>query len=262
MTANTNPLSYNAYIQHMGVMAVVNTVDASGVWQGVDPAFNNIIPNMLNYAELRIQRDLDMLAARTNNAYTMIAGNNTVGIPADDFITIELVKCRAALGPVDQALSMPMVPVSLEFIATMYSALSAPGTPRYFALTGDNFGDGGDTFTNIVFGPTPNFAYPFTIYGLARAPSLYKYAVAGPADTSYTYISSYYPDLLVLASMIYISMFQRNFGVTGDDPASGMTYEKQYQIARIGAIAEENRRKQMGSSWTAYSTPVSATPTR
>jgi hypothetical protein len=68
--------------------------------------------------------------------------------------------------------------------------------------------------------------------------------------------------MLMLGSMIYISMFQRNFGVASDTPESGMTYEKQYQALRLGAIAEENRRKLQGSAWSSYSTPTSATPTR
>jgi hypothetical protein len=68
--------------------------------------------------------------------------------------------------------------------------------------------------------------------------------------------------LLVIASMIYITMYQRNFSATSDSPDMGMTYEKQYQALRLGAIGEEDRRKQMGSAWSAYATPTSATPTR
>jgi hypothetical protein len=68
--------------------------------------------------------------------------------------------------------------------------------------------------------------------------------------------------MLIMASMIYISAFQRNFGPTSDTPESGMTYEKQYQALRLGAIAEENRKKFQCSGWSSYSTPTSATPTR
>ena len=57
-TPNTTPLTYNGYVTQIGTMAVVNTTTNSGVVVGVDAAFNNIIPQMLNYAELRIQRDL------------------------------------------------------------------------------------------------------------------------------------------------------------------------------------------------------------
>ena len=130
-------------------------------------------------------------------------------------------------------------------------------------MVGDTFGNGGDVNNNISFGPTPNYAYTIRVHGLIRTPSLYKYAVSGIADTQYTYISAYYSDLLMMGSMIYVSgPYQKNFSATSDDSPSSLSYEKAYQALRIGAIAEENRKKSMGSGWSSYSTPVSATPTR
>ena len=60
----TNALTYNDYVTQIGVLAVVNTTTSSGVVVGDDTAFNAIIPQMLNYAELRIQRDLDLMPYR------------------------------------------------------------------------------------------------------------------------------------------------------------------------------------------------------
>lgn len=255
MTAATNPLSYNAYIQQMGVMAVVMTEEIGGVYQGVDPAFQEITPQMLNYAELRIQRDLDLLASQAANTYTLTAGDPILSLPVDDFLTVQTLAVKAPG-------AIPLLPVSKEFIQNVYGGPGGQGTPRYFAMVGDDFGDGADSFNNVYLGPTPNFAYSIRVTGTIRTPSLYKYATFGVADTEYTYISSYYPDMLIMASLIYISAFQRNFGPTSDTPESGMTYEKQYQALRLGAIEEENRKKQMGSGWSSYSTPTSATPTR
>ena len=70
------------------------------------------------------------------------------------------------------------------------------------------------------------------------------------------------PDLLVIASMVYVSAFQRNWSSTSADVEMAMSYEKQYQILRIGAVQEEDQRRQQGSAWTSYATPTSATPTR
>ena len=71
-------------------MAVVNTTtESNGLVVGVDPAFNAIIPQMLNYAELRIQRDLDLLQLEYNNTnYNMSTGTNIVQVSVDDFVTI------------------------------------------------------------------------------------------------------------------------------------------------------------------------------
>jgi hypothetical protein len=65
-----------------------------------------------------------------------------------------------------------------------------------------------------------------------------------------------------MASMVYISMFQRNFSATSDQPEMGLSYEKQYQLLRVGAIADENERRGLASGWSPYPTSTSATPTR
>lgn len=314
MTTPTNALSYNLYVQQIGIMAVVQTVETAGVWAFVDAAVQGALPSMLNYAELRIARDLNMLASQSSNNYTLTAGQNVFSLPVDDFVTVQTLEITqtatstitagafligitytiATIGTTDFTLigavsntvgiqfiatgmgsgtgtattmpvvvnSGPLAPVSKEFIQNCYGGIASSGTPRYFAMYGDNFSDEQDSFTNILFGPSPNFPYTLRVTGSCRGPSLFQNAAAGIADTEFTYISAYYPDILVMASMIYISAFQRNFGPTSDTPESGMTYEKQYQALRLGAVSTENQRNLQGSGWSAYSTPTSATPTR
>ena len=255
MAANTNPLSYNAYIQQMGVLAVYAVAETAGVYAFVDAPIELSVPSMLNYAELRIQRDLDLLSSQSSNNYTLTPGISLFSLPVDDFITVQTLHVLVPGAP-------PLLPVTKEFIQNVYGFNSTPGVPMYYTMYGDTFGGTGDTNTNIILAPAPSGAFLMVVTGTQRLPSLYKNASAGAADTVYNYISAYYPDLLLLASMIYITMLQRNFGAVSDTPESGMTYEKQYQAIRLGAIAEENRRKQMGSAWSAYSTPVSATTER
>jgi hypothetical protein len=257
----TNPLSYNAYVQNLGVMAVADTVENAGVYGFVDPPLQTILPQALNYAELRIARDVDFLQARSSNTYTLTAGNNVLQIPINDFMFLETLEVTQNSGATIVN-STPLTPVTKEFIQNCYAGAASANTPRYFAMIGDTFGDGGDSFINVLLGPVPNYAYPVRVFGVIRLPSLAKFAVIGTADTSYTWISQFLPDMLVVASMIYISAFQRQFSATSDDPAMGQTYEKQYQALRLGAISEENRRKFNESSWSSYSTPVSATPSR
>jgi hypothetical protein len=261
MTVATNPLSYNAYITQVAQLIPVQTTEPSGVVEFNDANYQQIIPMMLNYAELRIQRDMNMLSSVTTNTYTLTSGSQVFSLPVDDFVTVQTLEiCTLSSGSVVN--STPLLPVSAEFIQNCYSGLASANQPQYFAMIGDTFGDEQDTSTNIMLGPCPNYAYTLRVKGTARSPSLYQNAVSGIADTEYTYISAYFPDLLVMASMIYIAMYQRNFSATSDSQEMGMTYEKQYQALRLGAIGEEDRRKQMGSSWSAYATPTSATATR
>ena len=49
-----------------------------------------MLPQALNYAELRIQRDLDLEGLyTTNTSYTATAGSNTLTLSLNDFVTIE-----------------------------------------------------------------------------------------------------------------------------------------------------------------------------
>jgi hypothetical protein len=256
-----NPLSFNGWVQNVGQMAVVQTNEAGGVWGFVDAELQTILPQILSYSEGRIQRDLDLLASKTSNQYTLTAGTNLLSIPVGDFKTVDTLQGAMTYnGTVIN--SWPLTPVSKEYIQTVFNSQQTTGQPRVYAMVGDNFGDGANTYNNVLFGPYANSNYTVIVNGTIWTPSLYTYATAGAADTSYTYISTYYPDLLMMASLIYISAFQRNFSATSDSADMGQSYEKQYQALRLGAVAEENRKKQQASGWTTYSTPVSATPTR
>jgi hypothetical protein len=263
MTApNTNPLSYNQYIQTMGGLAVYQTEEVSGVWQFTDAPPQLQVPQMLNYAELRIQRDLNLLSNLGSNTYTLTPGQQVFNLDVDDFFTVQTCEiCQLSGSTVAQ--STPMTEVSREYIQNVYGGFGKPGMPRVWALYGDNWNtDGQDTYTNILLGPAPAYGFTLRITGLTKQPSLYSFATTGVADTENTYISTYLPDLMIMASMVYISMFQRNFSATSDQPEMGLSYEKQYQLLRVGAIADENERRGQASGWSPYPTSTSATPTR
>jgi hypothetical protein len=261
MTINTNPLSFNSWVEQIALLVPVTIDGTGGVNAFTDDNLNTAIPSILSYAENRIQRDLDMLPAQTSNTYALTPGNYIFNLPVDDFVIVQRVAIEQLSGT--QVISTtPLLPVSQEFIQNVYGGLATSGPPQYYAMTGDSWGNGGDVNNNIAFGPTPNFPYTIRVHGLIRMPSLYKYATSGPADTTYTYISSYYPDMLIQASMIYVAgNYQKNFSATSDSQDAPLNYEKQYQILRVGAIQEENRKKAQGRDWSAYSTPVSATQT-
>lgn len=255
--ANTTPLTYNGYINQIATMAVVNTTTVNGVVQGVDAAFNAIIPQMLNYAELRIQRDLDLLPSVVSRSYAIAQSSNILPISVDDFVTVQTVQITQSSLP-----AVTLLPVSKEYVQMVYSDPTTKGTPVCFAMTGGDSATGGSVYNNIVFGPYADQAYPVTIYGTIRTPTLYSFATTAQANTSTTFISTYLPDLLIMASLVYISAFQRNFGRMSDDPAMAQSYEGQYQSLKNAAAIEEYRKKFQGSAWSSMSVPQGATPTR
>lgn len=257
MAANTNPLTYNGYVSQIATMAVVNTITVSGVVVASnDPAFDEIIPQMLNYAELRIQRDLDLLPLQTTKSYFLTAGANILPIPTDDFVTIQTINLVSGID------STPILPASKEFIQNVCGSSYPTLAPQYFAMLGGDSANGGQTSNNVLLGPYPDSAYTVSVVGTTRAPSLYKSANATDANVKTTFISTYLPDMLIMASMIYISAYQRNFGRMSDDPAMAQSYEGQYQVLLRGAMGEEYRKKFEASAWSSMSASPPATPVR
>ena len=114
----------------------------------------------------------------------------------------------------------------------------------------------------VAVGPYPDESYPIVVRGTQRLPSLWQYNTDPDASTLYTFISAYLPDLLLMASMIYLSGYQRNFGRQSDDPQMAVSYEQQYQALLKGASVEEARKRFAASAWTSQAPPTVATATR
>lgn len=252
----TNPLTYNQYVVQVAAMAVYQTTTIDNIAQMAEPTANSIIPQMLNYAELRIQRDLDLLPLLTSNDYALAAGNNLLSIPVADFVTVQTLSVN-----VDGQLS-PLLPVSKEYIQAVWPSSATQAPPRVFAMIGGDSATYGNTSTNIMVGPPPDGAYPVSIFGTQRMGSLNDFANPTDAGSGTTFISYWLPDLLLQASLIFVAEFQRNFGRVSDDPQMAMTYEAQYQALLQGAASEEARKRFAGGAWSSMGPTPAATPTR
>ena len=235
-------LTYASYIQQIATMAVVPVTDTN---------FTIIIPSMIDYAELRMQRDLDFLSTQiSTNAYTFTGGSNTLTLPTSQFIVPQTFEVIDNSGN-----STPLLPVGKEFIQNVYGSGSTQGLPQYFAVYGGDTNTTGNTSQNMIVGPTPASSYAVRLTGTIRSAPL-------SASNTTTFISTYLPDMFIMASMIYISAFQRNFGRLNDDPQMAQTYESQYQALKASALIEENRKKFQAAAWTSYSPAPAASPTR
>lgn len=237
-------MNFTDYQTQIATMAVVPTTD---------PNFQIILPQMLNYAELRIQRDLDFLSTVVvNTSYALTAGNQYLNITDGDFVTLQSISLSSTTPHV------PLLPATKEYLQFVYPMGTTAAQPIYFAMQGGDLATVGNTSIVVRFGPTPDLAYTLTISGTKRQPTLYQPAT----PTATTFISNYLPDLLIMASMIYISAYQRNFGRLNDDPAMAQTYESQYQALLKSAMVEEARKKFQSGAWSSMSPAVVATPTR
>jgi len=243
-------LTYDDYVNQIATMAIIPSDD---------PNYLTIIPQMISYAEDRIQRDLDFLASQTTMVYSgaVQLGASDVGVPLSDFISIQTVQISPIV--VDPQINTPyysLLPVGKEFIQNVYgyNQVDNRGTPQYFAMNGAYSGTN-PTYWQILFGPTADNNYDLTVTGTLRFAPI-------SSDNTTTFISTYLPELFIMASMIYISAYQRNFGRESDDPQMAQSYENQYQLLLKGATIEEFRKKFQSSAWAPYSPSPVATPTR
>lgn len=243
-------LTYTTYKTQIAQMAVVAEDDVN---------FLAILPMMIDYANLRICRDLDLLNTSVSlhgASYQLTAGNRNLSFPIDlgdgtSFLVseqINLILDATVTYDPDTGTRVSLLPTTKEFLDAVYgSSLSANrGQPKYFVPFNE---------TLFIVGPVPNTNYAVEVIGTIR-----------PAPISETvptsFISQYLSDLLVMASMIYISAYQRNFGKESDDPQMAMSYESQYQLLLQSAVSEEARKKFEAAAWSSQSPATVASPTR
>lgn len=236
----TTGLTYAQYKAQISTLAVVPETD---------PNFVAILPQMITYAENRIYRELDFLfTSVANTSYTTTVGSRSVAVPQGTFVVLEQVNVLTPAGETDpnSATRVTLLPTTKEFIDAVYGASGEKGVPKYFVPFDDYL---------ILLGPYPDATYTLEIVGTYRPDSL-------SASNTTTFISLYLPDLMIMASMIYISGYQRNFGRQSDDPAMAQSYESQYQALLKGAMVEEARKKFESSGWTSQSPAAVASPSR
>jgi hypothetical protein len=255
----TTGLTYSEYVTQIATMAVVAETDA---------AFVTILPSMISYAENRMYRDIDFMFTSTSlhgTTFVLAAGNRNLSFNIDlasnsdaqagTFVVSEQINLltdaegnAADTTNPDACVRVPLLPTTKEFLDAVYgSSLTANrGQPQYFVPFNE---------TLFFVGPVPDQAYPVEVVGTYRPNSL-------SASNTTTFISLYLPDVFIMASMIYISAYQRNFGRLNDDPQMAITYESQYQALLKSAIVEEARKKFDAAGWSSQSPATVATPTR
>ena len=239
----TTGLTYSQYVTQIAELAVVDPGNTDYV---------TILPAMITYAENRIYRDLDLLSTVTpQTGYSLTANSRNLSFPQGTFVTVQDINVITPVGTSDPTYGTrnPLLPTTKNFLDYTYPNSSVTTVPQYFAMISDY---------QMIVGPWPDQNYSVEIVGTIRPASL-------SATNTTTYISLYLPDLFIMASMVYISGYQRNFALAStqpNDPAMPANYEGQYQTLLKSATVEEFRKKFQSGGWTSMSPAVVATPTR
>jgi len=262
--------TYMTFIRALGVnMAAPNAINwptdtLADLMAAMDPGTAAVLPTIIDYAEQRCYRELDLEHAEVIQVFPM-----TPNVQAQSFAlsgaaanfgatqTQIIIPSRVNVLPTtwvsgdDQSVtgSSPCRPCSKEFLDFVFGGAGQLGQPHYFALRDD---------TNLLFGPTPDQAYFFRVHGRARPVPLYSAAPGNGTQT--TFLSSVLPDLLLAAAMVSASGYQKNFGAQSDDPRQAVAWETQFQTLLASAKAEEIRKRFHGWMQTGESEPPPNAP--
>jgi hypothetical protein len=237
----TTGLTYSQYVTQIATMGAVASE--------TDPNFVTILPQMITYAENRIYRELNFLQTSDSvTGYAIASGARTLTLPQGTFVVSEQINIITPAGTTDPevGIRVPLLPVTKEYLDAVYGASTYTGQPKYFCPFNDNL---------FLVGPFADAQYYTEVVGEIRPDSL-------SATNTTTFISLYLPDLFIMASMIYLSAFQRNFGRMSDDPQMAQSYEAQYQLLKQGAQVEEARKSFEAGGWTSQAPATVASPSR
>jgi hypothetical protein len=237
----TTGLTYSQYVTQVATLAVVAEDD---------PAFVSILPQMITQAENRIYRELNLLSTSTSTtAYQIAANSRTITVPMGTFVTTEQINLLSPAGSTDPNTStrVPLLPTTKEYLDAVWGNATSTGIPKFYCAFNDNV---------FLLGPYSDATYTVEIIGTYRPESL-------SASNTTTFISTYLPDLFVAASMVYASLYQRNFtGANANDPQMGPSWEMQYQALFKSAATEEARKAYEAAAWSSQAPATAATPTR
>lgn len=231
-------MNYSTYVTTIANLMPVDEDDAN---------FQQIIPSMIDYAEGRIYRDLDLLSEMvTDSTQTLSANTRTIAIPVPSAGIYNIIE---QVNLLESNVRTPLVPVSREVLDFMWpssSAASIATRPSQYAVT---------NATTIAFGPSSGASVHVEIIGQVKPTPLSE-------TNTTTYLTEQLPDLFVVASMIFATGYQQNFGAQSDNPQSAVSWESQY--AKLIGAADQNtaRAEFAGASWTAKRVEPYAQPQR
>lgn len=234
-------LWYDNYLAQIANLLVIPSTDAN---------FQVMTPGMISYAENRLYRELDLVAASVTDYGAMTASNRDITFPENygNYVVIDNLNVLTPVGTTSSNGSRnPLVATTPDVIDAIWPSNTAEtGVPRFWAIIDSS---------HAIVGPPPAAAYAFEVRGQQVPTPL-------SSGNSSTPLTSLFPDLMVAASMVYASGYQRDFSAQGDNPAQGNSWETQYQILIRSATVQEARKQYQAQGWTANSPSDAATPPR
>lgn len=222
--------TYASYKAALAELMVVN--DPS------DADFTAILPSIIDYAEQRIYRELDLINTVARDATgVLVINNRNFALPTGGgvFVTVLGINVITPAGTApDNGTRVQLDPTSRDVLDFQWPSVTGASVPQLFAMI---------TQGTLIVGPWPDASYVVEVVGTIRPSPL-------SASNTSTFLSINLPDLFLAASMVFASGFMRNFGSQADDPRMSQSWETQYEKLFDSANVEEMRKKFQSQAWS------------
>lgn len=230
-------LTYASWVSSIANLCQIPTSDAY---------FQTVIPNVIDDAEQRMYRELDLLNTVTRYSGTSLtAGSRTFNYPAtiptglgtSSFVVtqqLNVVTPISAPSADNGGTRNPLTPASKEMLDALWPSVTGSAVPTYFAPV---------TQGQVIVGPWPDQSYNVEIVGTFRP-------IPMSVGNQTTILSNSFPDLWMAATMVFMAGYMKNYGAGADDPNMGVTWETHYQKLMGSAQIEEQRKKFSSEAWS------------
>lgn len=236
-------LTYNQFTTKLANFIVVPVGDANYV---------EALPNIIDDAEQRLYRELDLLSTRVRATGQLTANSRNFNLPTGSgtFVVVEqfnVITPSTTTNP-DLGTRWPLDPVSKEVLDALWGSAtpSQAGVPSMFAPISQE---------EWIVGRWPDAAYTVEVVGTIRPEPL-------SASNQTTFLSTYLPDVFFAAALVMSAGYQLNFSAASDNPQAGVTWETHVQTLLTSAKVEEIRKKFGSEGWTSKEPDRIATPPR
>lgn len=236
-------LTYSAFTSQLANFLVIPITD---------PNFIQALPSLIDDAEQKIYRDLQLQnTIFRDSSVALVAGNRNFAEATSTtngpFIVTQQLNVITPAGTTNPDLGTrnPLLPATKEMMDALYPSSAGAGVPQYFAPVNQN---------NFVVGPWPDQNYTVEVVGTQRPAPL-------SASNQTTLLSVYLPDLFLNAALVVSAGYQLNFSAASDNPQAGVNWLSEYNRALKSAQTEEFMKAYSSQGWSsANPNPVASPP--
>src|SRR6267142_4173459 len=145
-------LTYSSYVSEIATLTAIT----SGVLVNGDNNFSGIMPALIDYAEGRLWRELDLpVVSIVDTSIVCSSGVRTVALSTaqGEPLVIQSLNLLTSAGALSSnATRVPLIPASRAIVDAIYPSATSSncGQPEFFYRVGN---------TQVILGPTPDQAY-------------------------------------------------------------------------------------------------------